>query len=436
MTAGRAAFVRGTALVGLLVLLAALGAWLLQSSIPRSIVVATGPRDSLYPAFAQRYAASLARDGVTLVERKTGGAAENARLIADPKSGVDVAFMHGGVIADPGRTVMLASLYYEPLWVFYQGADTVTRLDQLRYRKIAVGTPDQGVRAFAEPLLKANNVTGFNSKLEPVGNVEALHALQEGRIDAAFFVGGVDSPAIFQALHDTSLKLMTFSRAEAYQRRFDHITKVTLPAGAIDFARDIPQDDVTLISTEAMLVARDDLPPAIINLLLEAAREAHSDQGYFEKPREFPNTDPVDIPVSVDADRHHRFGPSILHRYLPFFFATYVERLIILLVPLLVVIVPLFNILPQLLRWRMRSRIYRWYGELTLLERDVASRSGKLPIEEWLTTLDRIEAGAARIKTPASYASEAYTLREHIALVRRSIMAKSGQTRDVELTAP
>jgi len=28
---------------------------------------------------------------------------------------------------------------------------------------------------------------------------------------------------------------------------------------------------VTLISTEAMLVARDDLPPALINLLLEAA---------------------------------------------------------------------------------------------------------------------------------------------------------------------
>jgi hypothetical protein len=276
-------------------------------------------------------------------------------------------------------------------------------------------------------------VTGFNSKLEPVGNVEALHALQEGRIDAAIFVGGVDSPAIFQALHDTDLKLMNFSRAEAYQRRFDHITKVKLPAGAIDFARDIPADDVTLISTEALLVARDDLPPAIINLLLEAAREAHSDQGYFEKPREFPNTDPVDVPVSVDADRHHRFGPSILHRYLPFFFATFVERLIILLVPLLVVIVPLFNVLPQLLRWRMRSRIYRWYGELALLERDVASRTGKLPIEDWLTTLDRIEAGAARIKTPTSYASEAYTLREHIALVRRSIMAKAREGRDVEL---
>jgi TRAP-type uncharacterized transport system substrate-binding protein len=427
------AWLRGAALVGILVLLAAIGAWMLQSTIPRKIVIASGPPDSLYPVFAQRYKEILARDGVTIEERKTGGATENARLIADPRSGVDVAFMQGGVIKDPGKVVMLTSLYYEPLFVFYRGSETLTHLDELRYKKIAVGNPDQGVRAFVEPLLKANNVTGFNSKLEPIGNVEALHALQAGRVDAAMFVGGVESPAIFQALHDKSLKLMSFRRAEAYQRRFDHVTKLVLPAGAVDFGLDLPPDDVTLISTEAMLVARDDLPAAIVHLLQDAARESHSDQGYFEKPREFPNTEPVDIPVSVDADRHQRFGPSFIHRYLPFFFATFVERLIVLLVPLLVVIVPLVNILPQLLRWRVRSRIYRWYGELALLERDVASRTGQLPIEEWLTTLDRIEAGAGRIKTPTSYASEAYTLREHIALVRRNIMAKAQERRDVEL---
>jgi len=411
--------------VGLLVLLAALGAWMLQSTIPRTITIATGPQDSQYPSFAERYRQSLARDGVTLVERKTGGVAENARLIADPRSGVDVAFMHGGVIKDAGRVVMLASLFYEPLWVFHRGPQALSRLDELRYKTIAVGNPDQGVRAFVEPLLKANNLTGFNTTLEPIGNVEALRALQQGRVDAAMFVGGVDAPAIFQALHDKELKLISFRRAEAYQRRFDHITRVVLPEGAIDFGLDIPPGDVTLISTEAMLVARDDLPPAIVNLLLEAAREAHSDQGYFERPREFPNTDPVDIPVSVDADRHHRFGPSILHRYLPFFFATFVERLIILLVPLLVVIVPLFNLVPQLLRWRMRSRVYRWYGELAMLEREVARHASDPPIDRWRSAIDRIEAAAARIRVPVSHASEAYTLREHIALVRRAIEARN-----------
>jgi len=427
-------FLQGTALVACLLLLAGIGAYFLQGTIPRKIVLASGVRDGLYHDFAARYAAILARDGVTVEERLTGGAVDNAKLLADPKSGVDVAFMQGGIIpaADQGNIVMLASLYYEPLWIFYSGKATLTQLDELRYKRVAIGTPGQGVRGFLEPILAANNVTGFNAEFVPLGNLEGLRALQAGKVDAAAFVGGVQSPAIFQALHDSDLRLMNFSRADAYPRRFPYVKKLVLPAGTVDLGLRIPPEDVKLIATEAMLVARDDLQPAIVNLLYEAARELHARQGYFEAPREYPNTDPVDLPVSVDADRHHRFGPSLLHRYLPFFVATYVERLAILLVPLLVVLVPIFNLLPQVLRWRARSRIYRWYGELALLERDVANRKGELPIDKWLADIDRIELAAARIKTPTSYASEAYTLREHIALVRQSIMAKAAVVRPVQ----
>ncbi len=410
-----------------LTLVALLVAWFLQSTIPRHIVLASGLKDGMYHQYAQRYKAILARDGVTVEERLTGGADENKLLLLDPKSGVDVAFMHGGVVrpAERGELVMLMALYYEPLWIFYRDPATLTQFDELRYKRLAVGSPGSGSRAFVEPLLAANSVTGFNSTLVPLANLEALRALQNGEIDAAFLIGPVQLPAIWQALHDSSIKLMNLERTDAYPRRFPHITKLTLPAGTIDFALHIPEEEVKLIGTRSMLVARDGLPSAIINLLLEAARELHSEQGYFEADDEFPNTASVDLPVSTDANRHHRFGPSLLHRYLPFFVATYVERLIILLVPLLFVLIPLINFLPQVLRWRARSRIYLWYGELTLLERDVGKRTGTLPIEQWLADLDRIEQAAARIRTPASYASEAYTLREHIGLVRRTVLAKA-----------
>jgi len=419
--------VQWASLVAALIVVALLGAWFLLSTIPRRIVLATDASDGMYHPLAQRYAEILARDGVTVEERATGGAADNARLLLDPGSGVDVAFIHGGVVpaAERGKLVMLASLYFEPLWVFYRGPDTLTRLDELRYKRIAVGTPGHGLRSFVEPLLAANNVTGFNSRLVPLVNREALHALQNGQVDAALLIGPVPTPAVWEALHDSSLKLMSFARADAYPRRFRHVTRLTLPPGTIDFGLRIPEQEVRLIATESMLVARDGLPPAIVNLLLEAARDLHSEQGYFEAAGEFPNTAPVDLPVSGDAERHFRFGPSLLHRHLPFFVATYVERLIILLVPLLVVLVPLANLLPQLLRWRVRSRIYRWYGELALLERDVGARTGTPPIEQWLADLDRIEQAAGRIRTPASFASEAYTLREHIGLVRRAVMAKA-----------
>jgi len=413
--------------VAALTVAALVGAWYLQSTIPRQIVLASGLEDGMYHQYGQRYKEILARDGVTVDERLTGGADANEALLHDPKSGVDVAFMHGGVVlpADRGNLTMLMTLYYEPLWIFYRNPATLTRLDELRDKRVAVGSPGSGARAFSEPLLAANDITDANTKLFPLVNNRALYALQHGEIDAAFFIGQVQSPAIWEALHDPSLKLMSLEQADAYPRRFPYITKLTLPAGTVDFARRIPAQEVKLIGTKAMLVARDGLPPAIINLLMEAARELHSGQGYFAANDEFPNTASVDLPVSKDASIHQRFGPSLLHRYLPFFVATYVERLIVLLVPLLVVLVPIINFLPQVLRWRVRSRIYRWYGELTLLERDVGARTGILPIKQWLADLDRIEHAAGRVRTPDSFASEAYTLREHIGLVRRTVLERA-----------
>jgi len=340
---------------------------------------------------------------------------------------VDVAFMEGGVVrpADRDKVEMLAALRYEPVWVFYRGDATITRLEELRYKRLAVGAPGNGGRMIVEPLLAASNVTESNTTLLPIGGTAALRALQAGTIDADVIVGAPGSPVVWQALHDENLKLMSFADADAYARRFRYITPLTLPAGTIDMSyRRIPANSVKLIATKTMLVARDDLPPALVNLLLDAAQELHSEQGYFEAAGEFPSTAPLDLPVDAGADRHLRFGPNILHRYLPFWVATFVERLIVVVLPLLVIFVPIFNFLPQVLRWRTRSRIYRWYGELKLLELDVERRTGALPFEKWLAALDRIDRAAEHVKIPASFASESYTLREHVNLVRRKVLAK------------
>jgi hypothetical protein len=102
------------------------------------------------------------------------------------------------------------------------------------------------------------------------------------------------------------------------------------------------------------------------------------------------------------------------------------------------IMLPLFHYFPQLRHWRVRSRVYRWYGELALLEQDVAARTGTLPTEKWLADLERIERAVARIHTPAGFASEAYTLREHIGLVRRAIarnnLPQVGEIRSTETT--
>lgn len=422
----RPPYARRVVLALALVAVAFVAAWFAQATIPRQVVLAAGPVGDRGYALAQRYRESLAREGIDLVVLATAGPEDNARLVTDPDSGVDVAFVPGGVVpsAARSRVEMLASVHFMPLWVFYRDTGTFTRLNELRYKRVAVGAPGDGVQRFLEPLLAANNLTGFNTRLHPLGGIEALRALQAGQVDAVFLLGEVETPAVFQALRDPTLKLMNVERAEAYERRFGHLTHLDLPPGTIDFGLGIPAHETRLIGTEAMLVARDSLSPAIVHLLLDAARDIHGGQGYFEQRRAFPAVHAVDLPVSDAAKSHMDFGASLLHRHLPFFVATYVERLLILLMPVLFLVLPLVNWLPQLLRWRARKRIVRGYGELKLIELEVESRAGDLPITRWLEDLDRIERSVAGGRLPASMASEGYTLREHVALVRRAIVAR------------
>lgn len=405
-----------------------------QPGPPRRIVLASGPESGIYYQYALRYKEILGQEGVVVDVRMTGGASDNLDLLLDPKSGVDVAFMQGGVATSPKADglEMLASLYYEPLWIFYRDEATLTHLVDLHGKRIAIGVAGSGTRALVAQLFVANGLTDANgvgrdnTDIVALGGPEALRALKAGEIDAALYVGGADTPVIQQAVRDPVIKLMSLARAEAYARRFPFLTRLNLPSGTLDLAISLPNQDVAMLGTKAMLVGRDSLHPAIIDLLSDAAREIHGRQGYFESAGEFPGTAQVDIPVSPHAEEHKHFGPSFLHRYLPFWLATFVERAVILLVPLVVILVPLMNFLPQFMRWRVRSRIYRWYGQLALLERDVETRQGALPVDEWLKELDRIEDAVGHIRTPASFASEAYTLREHIGLVRQTVLAKAG----------
>lgn len=403
----------------------------LKPAPPRHIVLASGLEDGLLHKYAQRYIEILARSGVVVEERITNGPGDNLRLLEDPHSGVDIGFTQGGIAKFPeaNDVVMLASLYYVPLWIFYRATDTFNHannyVNELRNHRVAIGVKGSGARSLAESVFSLNDLTSDNMTMLPLSNGAALRALQSGEVDAAVFVDRADNQAVWTALHDPNLKLLSFGHAEAYPRLLSFITKLTLPAGVIDLAHDIPEKEVALIGTKEMLAARDGLHPALVNLLLDAAREIHGGQGFFEEAGDFPGIAKIDLRVSADADRHKRFGPSFLYQYLPFWVATLAERAIIVLLPLAAILFPLFHYLPQFLRWRVRSRVYRWYGELALLERDVAARTGTLPTDKWLADLERIERAVARMQTPAGFASEAYTLREHIGLVRRAVMART-----------
>lgn len=390
---------------------------------PKTITIATGAPDGAYSASAREYKRILAGQGLTVNIRHTAGAAENLRLVNDPKSGVDIAFAQGG-IGDPfgaPELMSLASVFLEPLWVFVRNDIAGESLTALKGRRIAIGVAGSGTRVLARTLLVASGVDGDNSTFQSIGGAAAAAALEGGQVDAAFFVAARVSETMDRLLKNSALRLMHFSHAEAYKRTFAYLNRVDVPAGAIALDINMPSRPLSLVAPTAALVARDDLHPAIIDLVLGAATQVHRPGGVFSPTGAFPSADFVDFPLSDDARRYFKSGPTFLRRVLPFWAAVMAERLLIMLVPLITIMIPLMKLAPPAYRWGVRRKIYRWYKELRDLEAQLNADESTANRDAIARKLDDIQRQVGRVKVPLSYAENLYHLRLHIALVRQLV---------------
>ena len=410
-----------------LALIAVAAFWLayqfVQPAPPKTLTMTTGAEGGAYRAYSERYRQILARNDIDLRLQTSSGSIENLQRLKDPDSNVDVGFVQSGVLgeADPAGLVSLGSLYYEPLWVFYRDKATLDRLSQLQGKRISIGPEGSGVRKLALQLLAANDAAEQPTVLRDLPIAEAAEALIRREIEGVFVIAGPDSPVVQKLLRTEGVQLMSFSQATAYTRLFPFLASVVLPQGAIDLARNIPARDTTLLAPTATLVAREDLHPALAILLIQAATEVHGHAGLFQRAGEFPAPKAADFPLSDEAKRYYQSGPSFLQRYLPFWVAVFVQRMIVLIVPLIAVLIPLMRIFPSVYNWRVMRPINRWYGALKILEHDIAHDNDPSRTPQYLQRLDEIEARVSTLKVPISYSGQYYTLREHVRFVRRMI---------------
>ena len=391
---------------------------------PSELVMSTGSADGSYHTYATKYRDILARDGVTLRLWPSRGAVENLRRLSDPSAHVDVALIQGGIVssAGPDRAqglVSLGSVYNEVLWVFYRGDRVLETLLPLNGKMIAAGAENSGTAALATTLLEATGIAKPPTTVMNLGGEAAANLLISGAIDAAFFVADPQAPVIQRLLRAKHVHLLSFERADAYIRQHFFLAKFTLPQGVFDLAHDIPDRDVVLVGTTANLVVKDDLHPALAYLLLRAAAEVHSAPTMFSGLRQFPAPNDTELPLSPEAARFYKSGSPLLQRYLPYWAANLVDRLLVLILPALVVLIPAARLLPQLYPWRVRSRIYRWYARLKEIELELAERRSPEELERILERLDKIDDAVHRIETPLAYSENLYVFRQHIDLVRQ-----------------
>ncbi len=410
-----------------------------QPAPPKHAVIVTGREDGEYYAMARKYAAVFKANGIELEVRPSAGSVENYEQLLKENGDVDLAIVQGGTLSEENRTggklEGVASLYLEPMWVFYRDDNELDRLSQLAGRQISIGADGSGTQVLATMLLRECGITPAN----PANNTAFLHmdaknstqAIIDGKIDAAIMVASPNSPLVHDLLTTPGVRLMNFSQAGALSRKCQFLSNVTLYRGSIDLPKNLPAADVQLVAPAAMLVARESSHKALVLLGAMAAAEMNKYGTLLSEPGQFPTARYMEPPMAKEAVHFLEKGPSLLQRFFPFAVASFLDRMLIMLLPFVTLLIPIVRFAPPLYVWRTRSRIYRWYKQIRAIDEQLTADATRDALKEHLMRIEKIEAEVRSVHVPLSYMEELYNLRLHINLVEQKVREQASQAHGI-----
>ena len=396
----------------------------------KEFVIATGSKDGQYYKTALLYKQILEKQKVKVTILTTNGSIDNLELLRDKKA--DMAFVQNGIDYDQKKTEIrsLSSTYYEPLWIFYKNQNyTMDYIVELTSKKISIGKKGSGSYDLASKILSDNMIDTTNSKILNYTTQEGKEKLLEGELDAIFFVSSPDSPIIKELLENPDINLFSLKRAKAYSQKYSFLESLILYEGTVNLYKNIPSQNVNLLSTTSTIVVRDDFSEELTRLFLKSIKEIHNKQNLFEAENQFPNIHNITIPLSPEAQRYFTYGDTWLEQIFPYWIASNLDRLKILIIPLLTLLIPLIKGGFPLYTWSVRSKIYRWYDELQELDLSLDA-SNKEDLKNKLLEIERLEKEIKKeTKVPLSYMGEYYDLIMHTELIITKVHAKINNNR-------
>lgn len=395
----------------------------IQPSPKKELTIATGSKDGNYYKTALVYKKLLEEDNVKVNIITSAGSIENIEILKQNKA--DIAFVQNGTVTkeEAPNIKALASIYYEPLWVFYKNEGySVDYIIQFISKNISIGNEGSGTRDLALSILKDNGINSKNSNILDYDSTKAKDELLKGNIDAMFVVSSHNSKVVKELLSDPKINVLSLKRAKAYSRKYSFLEALSLYEGTLDLYKNLPDENINLLSTTANLVIKDGLPEELTRLFLKKVAKVHNKKDLFARSGQFPNTFNMSLDINEEAKRYFKSGDTWLEKIFPFWIASNIDRLKILIIPLLTLLFPLFKGVFPLYNWSMRSKIYKWYDEINEIDKKIDLLEKK-QLKDELSKLDNFRTEIiAETKVPLSFMGEYYNLQLHIEHVRNRLI--------------
>lgn len=421
-----------------LLLISAVAIFFAEPKPPSKITFAAGTPGGSYEDIAQRYKAFFEKYDIEVEVLPSAGPMDNLQRMVDPNANprIDVGLTQSGLARDlqgVDRLVYLGSIDYEPIFFLMRKdrladsrPDFIKALSDLR---IGIGDVGTGTKAQFERLLALNNLTFKVSDFVVQPDRQSVQDVLSGSLDGMVLVDGIQSKNMQALLTSPKVVLLSPSRVQAYQRLLPYLNVLTIPEGSINLVENVPQEDLSILSTTTALIAQADMHPAIQFLLIKASVEIGIAASFFAAHDTFPKFNESAIPRSPVAQEYYLQGSPYLDRHLPFWLAELLDRFAYVLTPFLAFAYPILLALPNYRHKRLTRRIWTSYGKLKELELELSDHFDPAKVADYFDRLDQIESDAVRVRIYGSQGADYFKHRQHIHFVRALLyedMRKAG----------
>lgn len=396
---------------------------------PRSLSIAAGDKNGAYWKTAEKYAQYFKEQDIELKIVEAAGSLENAKLLADRKNDVQIAFIQGGVLdaAEASRFYSLGSIAYEPLWVFYHKdlANPPKALEDLAKYKVGIGPELGGTQKLFHEVMRLNGVSdNLLNKIPFAAYKKNLEDFKAKRLDVLVKVAGIHDEAIQSLVTDPDIKILSVRDAPAYAKSLQYIYALNVPMHSISMEKNLPTQDVSLIATTSSIIIEKDLNSDLQMLLLLASRDVQrsSQSLFFAKRGEFPAYVDPTVEASPTALHYYDYGVPPGLRYLPFWLAGFINRMWILVLSVIAFTYPLSKLNIRLREIRFRIKHRRMYEELLEIEQYLCDHDpSNFELERLAQRLKKLNREAIDVRVPVGSEYHYFELLQAIELLRSKV---------------